>query len=182
MLERLLAQRYTIATLWIVFLGNGISLFNLGSYPFVKDLFDGKEFPEEMPLADWTYQNEFLTKIGENGVAAYTLFQYLDFINAILLGVTIAATIYFALSVIEAPNWSRGVWYLPLFAAIADIAENVVMLVNLSNFPPELNQTLSAVYAWVGIAKFTLVSLSFLILLVVVFVSVFVFMRRRGRG
>lgn len=180
MLEKLLTQRYTIATLWIVFLANGFALFSLGSYPQLKLLFEGKEFPEEIPLADWDYQTEFLKKIGEKGVEMYTTFQYLDFFNAALLGITVAATMYYALHIIEAPKWLNGIWFLPLAGGLADIVENAVMLFNLGGYPPELNKTLSLVYSWVGIAKFTLVSLSFLLLLGIVFLSILMFFRKRA--
>ncbi|MDH3492573.1 MAG: hypothetical protein OEM82_03420 [Acidobacteriota bacterium] len=164
MIKKLLDNIYLVAGLWAAFLAFGLFLFNYSVYPNLKALSKGMDLPEEIFGPTWDYQTVFLDQIGEAGVAQYVQFQWLDFVNALLLGLVLSTTIYLILTKLEAKKFFFVVAAVPLAATLFDFVENGLMIANIGNLP-NLDKGLSALYMWMTRIKLLLGTVSFLILL-----------------
>ncbi len=181
MIEKYFGNYKIVLGFWIAFLLYGLVLFNLGAYPRLKDLARGMELPEEIYGPNLDYQTLFLERIGSANIGLYTQFQLFDLINALLLGLVFAATIYLILTHLKAPRALFAVAVIPVFTSILDLAENLVMLLNISNFP-KLNDDLSWFYSAFNQGKFLTGTASFFVLLIcVVILIVSVATRRIGK-
>ncbi len=174
MIEKYFGNFKIVIGFWIAFFAYGLVLFNLGGYPRLKVLAQGMELPEEMFGPNLDYQTLFLERIGAPNLGVYTQFQVFDLINALLLGLVFASTIYLILNHLNAPRALFAVALVPVATALFDLSENAVMLINLNNFP-NLNDDLSWLYAFMNQGKFLTGTASFFVLLiciVILFVSV----------
>lgn len=167
MIRKLFGNRNVVGGLWIAFLAYGIYLFNFSYYPHLRMLSGGMAPPEELFGANQDYQVLFLERIGEAGLAMYRNFILLDFVNAILLGLVLCSTFYLFLVKLEAAKAFFALAALPLATALLDIAENVVMLLNLTH-APDLDTSLSSIFTALTQAKLILGTLSFLVLLILI--------------
>ncbi|NNE67413.1 MAG: hypothetical protein HKN33_12670 [Pyrinomonadaceae bacterium] len=181
MIKKIYGNLYVVAGLWAAFLGYGFYLFNYSIYPHLKVLSKGMDLPEEIFGATWDYQTVFVDELAKSGVAQYATFQWLDFVNALLLGIVLSATICLILSKLEAAKAFYAVAAVPLLTSIADFIENGIMIANLGNFP-DLDKGLSGWFMTFTQIKLILGSLSFLILLIcIVALAVTVISKRLGK-
>lgn len=179
MIKKILANGYTVVGLWAAFFGYGLYLFNYGGYPRIK-LLSGMDLPEEIFGASWDYQVLFLDRIGEEGVRLYLSFQWLDFLNAILLGLVLASTIYLLLVKLDAPRVVYFVVLLPFATALFDLLENGVMIANLG-YLPDLGKGLASTFQFLTQAKFLFGTLSFFVLFAAIIAMAVSFILRRFR-
>ncbi len=167
MFRKLFGNRNVVVGLWVAFLGFGLYLFNFSYYPHLKVLSRGMDFPEELFGAHQDYQVMFLERLGAAGVTMYRNFILLDFVNTLLLGLVLCSTIYLILLKLEAARAFFALTALPLATAILDVAENIVMLLNLRNLP-DLDATLSSTFTALAQAKLVVGTLSLLVLLILI--------------
>ncbi|NNE97459.1 MAG: hypothetical protein HKN25_00425 [Pyrinomonadaceae bacterium] len=123
---------------WIVFLVFGLFLFQFSVYPKLKAAGENRELPEESFGYSTDYFYGFVDKISEAGRAMYFNFQLLDLVNALLLGITLFATLTYFLNRITDKKLARVILVLPVLAALFDILENASIIYLLSDFPDRI--------------------------------------------
>ena len=129
MIDRLLGlatgRRVLVA---LVLLGvGGRALFLLGPYPALKRLAPPFPLPEETTTAIPELR-AFLEHLGSSGREVYAAFQWWDMLNPVL--VAVAGTLLVSWLINRAGH-QRRIWryaaMLPLLAAVADVAENLLL-------------------------------------------------------
>ncbi|MBK8003489.1 MAG: hypothetical protein IPK12_05965 [Gemmatimonadetes bacterium] len=114
-------------------LGGALVIFS-GPYQAVRAA-AGRALPEELSTGPAAV-TEFLTALGEAGRARYATFQYLDFLNPVLLPIALALLLLWLAARARLPGrLGRALLLVPLTLALADLGENLLLLGAISRYP-----------------------------------------------
>ncbi|MBN2639666.1 MAG: hypothetical protein JXR65_11350 [Bacteroidales bacterium] len=148
-----------------------------GMFPFsiqkLKEI-SGSGIPDELYYYNYQQLHQVLKDYGATGRKMYLDLQWIDMIYPIvyslLLG-SLMALFY---------KHSRFVWLvlLPFFAIIFDYAENILLRIDVLNYP-ELNSFLVQMAAISTLLKWSLIMLTFIFLLIGIVAKIILIQSRR---
>ncbi len=125
--------RRVLQALLLMGLGGG-ALFQLGPYPTLKSEAGGAPLPEETVMSPAAFRS-FLSDLGESGRALYSSFQIWDLLNPLLIGFLGVALIGWLVGNSGLVPGRRLVIIVPFVAPLADLGENILILLAIAAFP-----------------------------------------------
>ena len=139
----------------------GILLNVFGPYSQLEAL-TGLQPPEERVAGTAGEIGEFLSALGEPGRAIYDRALWWDFVLALLLGAALALTVLWLVHRLpEVWSFLRWLALIPIGFTVADVVENILLLIALRSFPdaaPSWAATVTSVKLTLGLSAIPIVA------------------------